>query len=96
MVRGVSISWSSSNAAIATNGVVTRGSEDVNVTLTATLTYKGIERVLTFDVIVRTIPSTKLSSPHGLVVQTDRKSNRRWCLCTRCWLCKSIKIYLVY
>lgn len=71
-VQGVSITWSSNNPAIATNGVVTRGEADTPVTLTASLSYKGIEREITFDVIVKQMPTTKLNSPDGIVVQTTK------------------------
>ncbi|MBQ7275686.1 MAG: hypothetical protein IJS58_00405, partial [Bacilli bacterium] len=39
-VAGVTVEWASDNAAITKEGKVTRGDADVNVKLTATLTYK--------------------------------------------------------
>ena len=39
-VAGVTVEWASNNAAITKEGKVTRGDADVNVKLTATLTYK--------------------------------------------------------
>lgn len=50
----VTITWASSNAdVIATDGTVTRGAEDVVVTLTATLTLNEARDTKTFDVTVK-------------------------------------------
>ena len=56
----IAVSWSSSNTAVISNtGVVTRPSAatgNVSVTLTATFTYEGEEKIGTFIVIVEALP----------------------------------------
>lgn len=53
-VNGSTIVWTSSNpAAITNSGVVTRGSEDLKVTLTATAEFKGYTYSESFDMIVK-------------------------------------------
>lgn len=52
---GVTVSWTSNNAAIAVNGenaTVTRGSSDVTVTLTATFTLNDATTTQTYEVTV--------------------------------------------
>lgn len=68
-VDGVSITWQSNNAAISSNGVVTRGASDIPVTLTATLNYAGTEKVLTFNVVVKQKATTNMPAPVGFVNQ---------------------------
>ena len=48
----VKISWSSDNAAITKDGVVTRGEEDVVVNLKATATLEGVSKEKVFEVKV--------------------------------------------
>lgn len=48
----VKISWSSDNAAITKDGVVTRGEEDVVVNLKATATLEGVSKEKVFEVTV--------------------------------------------
>lgn len=53
--HGVTVSWSSNNAAIAVNdenAMVTRGEEDVTVTLTATFTLNDATATKTYEVTV--------------------------------------------
>lgn len=74
-IEGVSIVWTSNNAAITPEGVVTRSQEEsIDVTLTATLNYKGHEKELVFEVVVLVAPTERLSDPFGLVLQMDRKA----------------------
>ncbi|KXX71523.1 hypothetical protein AVL50_04430 [Flammeovirga sp. SJP92] len=50
---GGTITWTSSNdAVVSSNGVVVRGAEDQNITLTATLSLLGEEGTKTFDLTV--------------------------------------------
>ena len=53
-VKGISVSWSSSNTgAVSNSGVVTRGASDVSVTLTATLSKTGVPSATkNFSVVV--------------------------------------------
>jgi len=61
----VAVSWSSSNTAVISNtGVVTRPSAatgNVSVTLTATFTYEGEEKIGTFVVIVEALAQVTLT-----------------------------------
>ena len=50
--NGSTITWESNNAAIAADGTVTRGTEDVIVTLTATIISGEASSVVTFEVKV--------------------------------------------
>jgi len=52
-VGDATVSWASSNAAITSAGVVTRGQANVNVTLTATLTVSGETTTHQFRVVVK-------------------------------------------
>ena len=52
-IGDATVSWASSNAAITSAGVVTRGQADVNVTLTATLTISGETTTHQFRVKVK-------------------------------------------
>jgi hypothetical protein len=68
-IEGVIISWQSDNAAITSSGVVTRGSSDTPVTLTATLSYASTQRTLTFDLIVKQKAASSMPAPVGFVNQ---------------------------
>ena len=59
--NGVTVSWSSNNAAIAVNGEdakVTRGEADVTVTLTATFKLNEVVATKTYEVVVGKIAAT--------------------------------------
>ena len=50
---GLTISWESNNeSVISSTGAVTHSEEDVNVTLTATLSYNGTTATKTFNILV--------------------------------------------
>ena len=68
-ISGVSITWQSNNAAITQSGVVTRGSSDTPVTLTATLSYASTQRTLTFNLIVKQKAASSMPAPVGFVDQ---------------------------
>src|SRR5690554_667841 len=52
LIDGVAISWHSDNDAISDSGIVTQTYADINVTLTATLTYNGETEEKSFTVTV--------------------------------------------
>lgn|GEM_PF-4612493 len=65
-INSSSISWSSSNSAVISNaGVVTRGSSDISVTLTASVTLANTTLTKTFDITVTANPQTASSSSSG-------------------------------
>jgi hypothetical protein len=58
-IYGTTLSWSSSDTSvIATNGVVTRGNSDTNVTLTVTSTLNSATDTKNFNLIVKATPAT--------------------------------------
>ena len=64
-IDSADISWSSSSAAISSNGTVTRQAQDTDVTLTATATYNGESAARTFNLKVikkRTRINSEISS----------------------------------
>ena len=66
--HGADVTWTSNNAAITNDGKVTQGMGDKAVTLTATLSYKGIGDVAetatkSFNVTVASIPSVEVKIP---------------------------------
>jgi len=53
----VAVTWQTNNAAaLSDTGVVNRGAADVTVTMTATLTYKGVTDTKVFQVLVPLLP----------------------------------------
>ncbi len=71
-IGDVTVSWSSNNAAISNTGEVTRSlTEDIPVTLVATLTYEGTSVDKTFNLTVKVEPSQQLPTPVGFVWQSD-------------------------
>ena len=63
LIDGVVISWSSDNIAISDTGIVTRDTVDIEVSLTATLTYNDETDTKVFTVIVKAleVPDTTLA-----------------------------------
>ena len=68
-IEGVTVSWQSNNPAITQSGVVTRGSSDTPVTLTATFNYASTQRTLTFNLIVKQKAASSMPAPVGFVDQ---------------------------
>ncbi|MGC5327615.1 immunoglobulin-like domain-containing protein, partial [Brevibacillus sp. SYSU BS000544] len=58
-INGTTVGWGSDNAAVGTDGTVTRpanGSGDATVTLTATISKNGTQETKTFTVTVKEQP----------------------------------------
>ena len=51
--EGLTVTWTSNNAAITKDGKVTQGEADVNVKLTVTVKYQGITVTKDFDLVVK-------------------------------------------
>ena len=61
--NGSSISWASDNEAITNSGIVTRGTEDVEVKLTATFTLDGHTETKEYTVVVTKLDSFITGEP---------------------------------
>jgi len=78
LIDGVAISWSSDNVAISDTGIVTRDTVDIEVSLTATLTYNDETDTKVFTVIVKAleVPDTTLADVKAdLTIITETENN---------------------